>query len=78
MPYTNDFLAKLDLDEALKIVLMDVYTADQYSVKIRDTAIETAISQIKQAFENSEEWFNRGKIVLREDATEYIPIDPEK
>ena len=28
----------------------------------------------KPAFEDDEEWFNRGEIVLREDATDYIPI----
>jgi hypothetical protein len=50
MPYTNHYLAKLDIDEALRLVLMDVYTADQYSIKIRDAAVGTAIEQIKGLF----------------------------
>lgn len=36
---------------------------------------QRAIQRIVAIFEDDEQWFKRGKIVLREDATDYIPIE---
>lgn len=47
--------------------------------KLTKEITDDVVKEIKQAFEENEEWFNRGEIVLREDATQFIPIagDPQ-